>query len=129
MSTLFYPCRSLKDRPKRKKAGSAVGDIVGGVIKELRNTSRITAEDIAGAWLDVVGKPASRHSQPVSFRKNTLFINIDRSTWLYELTLRKREIIAGLGEKLQGKKIKNIRFRIGDIAAERGGKQKNERGL
>jgi hypothetical protein len=40
---------------------------------------------------------------------------VDNSSWLFELTLKKRIILKKLQAGLEGKKLKDIRFRIGDI--------------
>lgn len=110
------PCRSAKT-PKR--GTSALNDIVGGVLKNLGGEARLTEEDVAEAWRSAAGEKAAKHSRLVSLRRGTAFINVDRSSWLYELTVRKKELIASLGEALRGKKVKDLRFRIGETTAKK----------
>jgi hypothetical protein len=40
---------------------------------------------------------------------------MDDSSWLYELTIQKKEILKKLSTELKSKKIKDITFRIGDL--------------
>jgi hypothetical protein len=40
---------------------------------------------------------------------------VDRSGWLYELATKKREILERLAARFGGKKLRDIRFRIGEI--------------
>ena len=47
------------------------------------------------------------------FKKGVLNINVDSSTWLYHLTLQKQRILSRLIS--ESAKIKDIRFRIGEI--------------
>jgi len=46
------------------------------------------------------------------FRKGILSMNVDSSTWLYSLSLRKENLLVGLKEKLVD--LKDIRFYIGE---------------
>jgi len=93
--------------------------LVKKIIKGLGGKGRLTEEEICRAWQEAVGSDAARHSRPVSFKRGCIFVNVDRSSWLYELTVRKKEILAGLEAGLKGNRFKEIRFRIGEITAER----------
>ncbi len=92
--------------------------LVKNLIKDIGHKDRLSEEEMAQAWGSIVGRVASRHTRPVSIKKASLVVNVDRSSWLYELTLKKKEILKNLGEKLGGKKIKDIRFRIGEVKGE-----------
>lgn len=92
---------------------------LGGVLKDIINTlgsgGRFTVEDVTALWGEVVGKAASKHSRPVSLKRGQLTVNVDGSSWLYELSTKKRELLKGLSGGVKGKKIKDVRLRIGDI--------------
>ena len=110
----MWPCPGSPvddDAPKRNPLERLLRD----AIKDLSGKERFGEEEIIGAWEAAVGKAAARHSKPVSFKKATIVVNVDRSGWLYELTVQKKEILKKLEERLQGKKIKDIRLRIGEI--------------
>jgi predicted nucleic acid-binding Zn ribbon protein len=96
-----------------KKPG-VLEELLKGVIKNLRAT-KLTQEEMAQVWQDAVGKRAAAHTKPVSIRRSALRINVDDSGWLYELTIQRKEILKKLEGKLKGKKLKDIRFRIGEI--------------
>lgn len=90
--------------------------ILKDVIKDL-GRKRPGEEEIGEAWARACGEAAAKHSRPVSFKKSVLVVNVDGSSWLYELTTMKRGILAKLDRDLKGKKkVKDIRFRIGSIA-------------
>jgi predicted nucleic acid-binding Zn ribbon protein len=97
----------------KEKTGS-LKSVLKGIIKDL-GKKRLTEEEIKKAWGSAVGKKAASHTKPVSLKKARLVVNVDRSAWLYELTLKKREILEKLQAKLEAKKIKEIRFRIGEV--------------
>lgn len=107
MSMSSCPCSSGKE--------DSLGDLVKSAIAGFRGKGRITAEEIASGWENAAGKRASKHSRPASFNRAVLKVNVDDSGWLYELTVKKKEILKRLGEELKSKKIKDIRFRIGEL--------------
>ncbi len=96
-------------------------------MKGLKNTGRLTEEEMFEAWRNAAGDTASQHSRPVSFKKTTLVVNVDRSSWLYELTVNKKNILQKLDGKLKDKKIGDIRLRMGDIAGKKEKEEKHER--
>ena len=89
--------------------------VVRNVISKMAGGDRPTREGITKAWADAVGKNAARHTRPVSLKRSTLTVNVNGSGWLYELTLKKKEILAKLGKTGAGERIQGIRFRIGEI--------------
>lgn len=56
-------------------------------------------------------KKEIRHIKFNYFKRGTLSISVDSSGWLYQLSLKKEDLLAGLRRDL--KDIKNIRFRLG----------------
>lgn len=99
----------------RTRKPVAIEDLLKKTLKDLRSKKKLTQEEVAAMWEEAVGRAASRHTRPVSFRGARLAVNVDDSGWLYELTIKKKEILAKLGGKFQPKKLKDIRFRIGEV--------------
>ena len=99
----------------RARKPVALGGLLKKALKNLRAKSRLTQEEMARVWQDAVGKKAASHTRTVSIRRAGLSVNVDDSGWLYELTIQKKEILKKLEGKLAGKKLKDIRFRIGEI--------------
>ena len=98
----------------KKKKVEHLGDVLKGVISDLGKKKRFN-EELKEAWKAAAGKKAAPHTRAVSLRKARLVVNVDGSGWLYELTLKKKELLEKIEEKLKGKHIKEIRFRIGDV--------------
>ena len=96
-----------------EKAGS-LGSILKGVISGL-SKKKLAEDRLRRAWRSAVGKKGASHTRLAAVRKSKLIVNVNDSGWLYELTLKKKKLIKKLEEKIEGKKIKDIRFRIGDI--------------
>ena len=96
---------------KKKPLEDALKDIIGS----LGGKGKFTEEDMAAAWEAAVGKKASAHSRPRSLKGSRAIVNVDGSSWLYELTIQKKEILKKLSSELKSKRIKDITFRIGDL--------------
>ncbi len=73
-------------------------------------------EIILEAWSRAAGEKAAYHSRPVGIKKGILTIEVEASTWLYTLNLKKAGILKEIKRSLEKYKIKDIRFRMGDIS-------------
>jgi len=121
------PCSSA-DPESGPEKGKSFKAIIKTVIKALGPGGRISEEEMAGAWEEAVGAQAATHTRPVALRRGELIVNVDGSSWLYELTLRKREVLEKLASRLKGRKLKNIRFRIGELKEAKNGKGERKTG-
>jgi predicted nucleic acid-binding Zn ribbon protein len=95
--------------------GSAIGDVLKKTMKKLVSPSKPSEEAVRFLWGDAVGAAAAKHSNPVAIKRSELVVDVDGSSWLYELTLKKKTILKALDGKFGKKKIKNLRFRIGEL--------------
>lgn len=101
----------VKPREKPPLDG-VVKDIISGI----RKRGLFTEEELWAAWRASAGKKASTHSRPASLRNSGILVNVDGSGWLYELTLKKKEILKKLRMALGERNApKEIRFRIGSV--------------
>ncbi len=107
--------RSVKTR---QRTTGSLKELLKKVIKNLGGKDKLTQEDVVAIWQEAVGDAAASHARPASFRKMSLIVNVDDSGWLYELTTRKKEILAKLEGRFGNRKIVDIRFRIGEIKGE-----------
>jgi predicted nucleic acid-binding Zn ribbon protein len=97
-----------------KRKSSSIEEVIKDVIGKMRSSGP-SEEEVVVLWKEIVGEGAGRHSKPASLKKTFLTVNVDDSGWLYELSTRKKEIIKKMEGRLGGKKVKDIRFRIGEI--------------
>lgn len=109
----------------------AIKSILGKLEKEARKDS-----ELISIWERVVGKDASKHTKPKSLKSGRLVVNVTDSSRLYELTLKRQELIKAINQQLKGERaavkrtraeklrdrakgqsrsIKEIRFKIGEI--------------
>lgn len=114
MSMSMWSCPDSQAKNDNKGA-EHFSQLINKVIEGLSGKERLGEEEIASAWRKAAGSAAAIHSRPVSFKRASLVVNVASSSWLYELTVRKKEIMKILEAELKGKKVKELRFRIGDI--------------
>ncbi|MFH1853812.1 MAG: DUF721 domain-containing protein [Candidatus Omnitrophota bacterium] len=100
---------------RHTKRPEDIKEIINKVLRRLEKKGSNKTEKILGAWQKIAGGPALNHSRPVSVKRGIITVEVDSSTWLYTLSLKKKEILSGLQKELKEERIKDIRLRIGDI--------------
>lgn len=98
-------------KEKENPLEGVLKDIISGISKK----GGLTEEDVRSAWESAVGEKAAKHSRPRTLRGSRLIVHVDDSSWLYELTVQKKEILKKLGEILKSNKLKDITLRIGEL--------------
>ena len=98
--------------PKGRKP-VLIKQVVKKVLKELNPDNK---ESLRKFWEASAGPELNQHTKPTSLRKGRLTIEVENSSWLYEITVRHK---SRLFKELQGylgeKKLKELRFRLGKI--------------
>ena len=101
-------------RRKTRKPEDIKG-IVGKVIGKIEKQGPGKKEKVVASWKRAAGERAASHSRPVSIKQQVLTIEVDSSTWLYTLNLKRASILKDIKNALREYKVEDIRFRIGDI--------------
>jgi predicted nucleic acid-binding Zn ribbon protein len=104
---------------KRNSFPSSVGEVLERLFNKLSIDKKLKEVNALKLWEEVTGEKISRHSLPLFVRQGNLFVRVDNSGWLTQLTYLKREIISKLNERLGGESIKNIYFRLGEVKKKR----------
>lgn len=93
-----------------------IKDVIKGVIKTWSGESgRFNQDQILKVWRKVVGRTLAKHSKPASFRSSRLIVNVDSSGYLYELTIKRAQILRKLKKKFKKKPLEELQFRIGEL--------------
>lgn len=87
----------------------------GSLIKDYFNRKNLQGEkeclSYTGIWKRVTGKNIVRSTRPVSLKEGVLFVEVEDSIWLYELTLLKDQIIRDFNRISEDMLISDIVFR------------------
>ena len=65
---------------------------------------------LAELWTNALPAELAKHCKLVDVRNNQLTVQVDSPSYIYELQLRRPQILETLGENCHGSKIKKIRF-------------------
>lgn len=104
---------SAEEKARTDRVKSA-GDVLPGVLKELRMDNRRAEAEIVKVWNHLIDPNIVAHAQPAGIHKGTLFVNVDSSVWLSEIVrYRRREILDRLQHSFGRDLITRISFRIG----------------
>jgi len=91
-------------------------------VKEYRIEGALIIEDIRSKWNSIVGDIINRHTYPESIKNSIITVVVDSPQWLHHLGFYKLQIT----EKLSHHGIKDIRFRLGKLPAQRGEKTSSQ---
>ncbi len=80
---------------------------LGGRLKEYR---------IFGKWEKIVGGVIASHARPVSLRGKKLFVAVDSSAWMQQLTMLKPAIIEKANNAIGKGAIGDIALRLGEVS-------------
>jgi predicted nucleic acid-binding Zn ribbon protein len=100
---------------KSKNKPEGIGFVIESVIKKLDTKSHGLKNKILSAWQNTNEEKALAHTRPVAIKRKVLVIEVDSSTWIYALSLKKKAILAEMKRLLGKDKIEDIRFRMGEI--------------
>ncbi len=84
--------------------------VIGGLEKKRQGLDGDGPEEILKK---VLTKKELGHIKVNYFNKGLLYVNVDSSSWFYQLGLRKEAILSQI--KKESKIVKDIRFRIGEV--------------
>ena len=105
----YAPLEVARATPARRP-----GEILPGLLKELRLDARQAEAEVVKVWNDLIDPVVTAHAQPANLHKGTLFVNVDSSVWLTEIVrYRRKEILDRLQHSFGKNLIQKISFRIG----------------
>ena len=94
-----------------------IKDVLNSVIRDLMKQKKgVDFQKAQDVLKKAIGSKAFAHTQIVYLTKDKIRVNVDSSSRLYDLNLRKERIAREISEALR---IKDIRFRLGDVAKPR----------
>lgn len=90
-----------------------IKDILPGVIGRLSSGNPEWQNSLSRAWEAIVDSKAKRHTAIAGLRKGRLLINADSPVWLFQLSLKKAELLRRLQKDFP--ELSAISFRIGKV--------------
>lgn len=92
-------------------SSKTIKSVMKDLIKDPVLRDKVHQEQLKMKWTEIVGDQIANISRILKFEKGRLTIKTSSSIWLYELSLRKKEIIDQINEKLESKIVNELIIR------------------
>jgi predicted nucleic acid-binding Zn ribbon protein len=115
MATDFAAKRDREERRFYGRRPKKIADIVAQLIHQ-RGYGRLdTNEQLADAWRAAAGQKVAAASRVSKLQRGKLEVWVGNSTMMQELGFQKQAILAELQRQLPEAKIRDLRFKVGQI--------------
>jgi hypothetical protein len=94
------------------------GTILSTVAKQLGLETRLVELRIQQQWPALVGEPIGSHTWPTQIRFHKLYLLVENSVWLQQLTFLKPALLAKLNAEAGSAFLTDIVLRVGEIPAQ-----------
>jgi predicted nucleic acid-binding Zn ribbon protein len=92
-----------------------MGDVLSELMSRRGYAQVQSIAGCAGAWQDAAGTHFARHSRAGHVRRGVLEVIVRNSAVLQELSFQKKQIVQRLAELAPERRIRDVRFRVGEI--------------
>jgi predicted nucleic acid-binding Zn ribbon protein len=95
-----------------KRGGKPIplGSFLGPALRRLGIADAIREQTGLRAWREAVGEPIARRTETLGVRGGVLWVAVEGSAWMQELSARRPEIVARLAERVGAGVIRDVRF-------------------
>jgi hypothetical protein len=100
---------------RRSREVTAISTVLQKSFKTLKLDAILREQKIMKVWDKAVGEKISKKAQPQKVIGSTLYVTVTNSPWMQELNFMKSIIIEKINNKLNGKKVEKIIFKLGKL--------------
>jgi hypothetical protein len=94
------------------------GTILSTVAKQLGLETRLIELRVQQQWPTLVGEPIASHTWPTQIRFHKLYLLVENSVWLQQLTFLKPALLARLNAETGSEFLTDIVLRVGEIPSQ-----------
>ncbi|MGH7339035.1 MAG: DUF721 domain-containing protein [Candidatus Rokuibacteriota bacterium] len=98
---------------RRTPAASRVGDVLPGVLSDLKLSGPLAAQTAVERWREVAGERLSRHVRAVAVENGVLRLEAEAAVWASEVRFQERRILSRLKEACGAEHVREIRCTLG----------------
>ncbi|ULA64332.1 MAG: hypothetical protein LZF86_120053 [Nitrospira sp.] len=95
------------------------GTILSGLAKQLGLETRLVELRIQQQWPSLVGEPIGSHTWPAQIRFHKLYLLVENSVWLQQLTFLKPALLAKINAEAGSELLTDIVLRVGEIPSQK----------
>jgi hypothetical protein len=93
----------------------SLSSILEGVARRLGLESKLLENRMRRDWVSIVGEPIASNTWPDQIRYKKLYLLVQNSVWLHQLTFLKPTLIEKLNGIAGGETVTDIVLRVGEI--------------
>lgn len=112
---LEYVCRDIADRQRYRRGPKGIAGLINDLMARQGYGQMRTANRCLEAWAGSVGEMMAGHTRPGNVRRGVLEVFVRNSALLQELTFQKKKILGELTRRAPELKIRDVRFRVGNV--------------
>jgi predicted nucleic acid-binding Zn ribbon protein len=106
--------RGQPEKFERADRTTTAGEAVLKVMQTLGLADRLKADEVLGAWREVVGEFFAKHSAPQQLKDGVLYVAVLQPTVHFELDrVWKRDILTKFKQRFGARAVREIKFRLG----------------
>ena len=105
--------RGLQDGPLNDCPLRTLDKLVPEVMKGWRLDEKLREEDVAAAWINIVGGMLAKDTAPDGLKRGVLTVRVLQPAAHHELMMRKRQLVAKLQGIFGKENLKDVKFRHG----------------
>ncbi len=105
--------RGVEDGPLMDSHAQGLGEIIPQILKTWKLDERLREDEVAAAWLDIVGAFNARFTAPDGLRRGVLTVRVLHPTLHHTLMMQKGTLLKRLQERFGVKEVKDLKFRHG----------------
>ena len=91
--------------------------LISSLFASLGLAAKLDEHRLIATWPRIVGPQIAAHAVPRDVRNKTLWVMVDSSTWLHQLTLLKPLLLVKLAPHTGKAEIRDVRFLTGEVSA------------
>lgn len=109
-SDLVGKRQRFRRRPKR------TGDIIGQMMARQGYSQTKSNEELNEAWEIAVGPTLMKSTKAGRISRGVLEVHVASSAAMNQLSFKKKQLLSAIQQQLPQNKIKDIRFKLGNVA-------------
>jgi len=87
-----------------------VGHALSGALREMGLESGLRGWQAVSEWAEAVGPQIARRAHASRFQDGTLWIEVEGSVWLHQLTVLRRDLLRRINQRLGADHVRDLRF-------------------
>ena len=102
---------------RKRSLLTTLDSLLKDVAHDLKFEDKMEQVMLYRLWNEAVGEQIARNASPVLVRADVLHVNVSSSVWVQQLQFLRDTMLEKINANLSGRKIKDIRFKIGPLPA------------